>query len=168
MRRSAAQHQPEVETVIHGAFLIEEKIPVDFEEEDEFMPAQPMSTGGEEDPEDPEVKRKKEQFEKSDRIDARKFAIQLNRYAKNCPNSSGMRNFAPVKMLFVGPDPPCERVEPDVEALEAAAKEAAANKKKGVDEPVVEVEKDPRIDIEDKMYEDFAITVAEKVKNIST
>jgi hypothetical protein len=38
LRRSAAQHQPEVETVIHATFLIEEKIPVDFEEEDEFMP----------------------------------------------------------------------------------------------------------------------------------
>jgi len=32
MRRSAAQHQPDVESAIHGVFLVEEKIPVDFEE----------------------------------------------------------------------------------------------------------------------------------------
>ena len=121
------------------------------------MPAAPMSTGGEDDPMDPEVMRKKEQFEKSDRIDARKFAIQLNRYAKNCATNSGMRQFAPFKMLFVGPDPPCERVEPDTEALELAAKEAAANKKKGVEEPIVEVNVNPKIEIEDKMYEDFAL-----------
>jgi hypothetical protein len=69
----------------------------------------------------------------------------------------------PVKMLFVGPDPPCERFEPDLEALEAAAKEAAANKKKGVDDVVPEVEKDPRVEEEDKMYEDFGIQVANKV-----
>jgi len=37
MRRSAAQHQPEVESAIQGVFLIEEKIPVDFEEDDDPM-----------------------------------------------------------------------------------------------------------------------------------
>jgi hypothetical protein len=35
LRRSAAQHQPDVESAIHAAFLIEEKIPVDFEEDEE-------------------------------------------------------------------------------------------------------------------------------------
>ena len=33
LRRSAAEHQPELESAIHGVFLVEEKIPVDFEED---------------------------------------------------------------------------------------------------------------------------------------
>jgi hypothetical protein len=40
------------------------------------------------------------------------------------------------------------------------AKEAATNKnKKATDEPIPEVEVDPQIALEDKMYEDFAIEV---------
>ena len=40
MRRSAAEYQTEVESAIHAAFLIEEKIPVDFEEDDDPMVAE--------------------------------------------------------------------------------------------------------------------------------
>jgi hypothetical protein len=48
-------------------------------------------------------------------------------------------------MLFVGPDPPLDRQEPDAEALEALAKEQAAAKKgKGADEVVADIPKDPR------------------------
>jgi len=54
-----------------------------------------------------------------------------------------MRLMTPCKLLFEGPDPPCEREQPDPEAAELAAKEAAAAKKKGADEPVAEVAKNP-------------------------
>lgn len=67
MRRSAAQHQPDVESAIHGVFLVEEKIPVDFEEDEEPLDggnSTPKSESIREDPDDPEVKRKREQFEK--------------------------------------------------------------------------------------------------------
>jgi hypothetical protein len=59
MRRSAAQHQPDVESAIHGVFLVEEKIPVDFEEDEDPMVAEGAETS-EEDPNDPEVKKKRE------------------------------------------------------------------------------------------------------------
>ena len=133
LRRSAAQHQPDVETAIHGVFLIEEKIPVDFEEEEDMMTVMAASTieKQNEDPEDPEVKKKREQFDKQERIDARKLAIYMNRFAKNCPFSSQMRLLTPMKMTFVGPDPPMVRVEPSAEELEAREKEQAAAKKKG-------------------------------------
>ena len=52
----------------------------------------------------------------------------------------------PSKVLFNGPDPPMDRPEPDLELLEAQAKEAAAAKKKGAkdaEEVVEEVKKDP-------------------------
>jgi hypothetical protein len=70
--------------------LVEEKIPVDFEEDEEPLDgavATPKSGTGE-DVDDPEVKRKQQQFDKQDRIDARKMAIYMNKYAKNCPFGS--------------------------------------------------------------------------------
>ena len=55
-----------------------------------------------------------------------------------------MRLMTPCKMLFIGPDPPLERNEPDAEALEALAKEQAAAKKgKAAEEAPVEIPKDP-------------------------
>lgn len=61
----------------------------------------------------------------------------------------------PCKMLFIGPDPPLERYTPDPEAIEAAQKEAAANKKKGEATEVTDIPKDPREAEEDEMYEKF-------------
>ena len=74
----------------------------------------------------------------------------------------------PCKLLFEGPDPPCEREQPDPEAAELAAKEAAAAKKKGADEPVAEVAKNPQEELEDKMYEDFVTRVCEQIKQSCT
>jgi len=71
-------------------------------------------------------------------------------------------------MLFIGPDPPLERNEPDPEAMEALAKEQAAAKKKGpADEAPAEIPKDPQEEIEDAMYESFTQSLVSKVSDIA-
>jgi hypothetical protein len=73
------------------------------------------------------------------------------------------------KVLFKGPDPPMVRYVPTAEELEAIEKEkaAAAKAKKG-EESVMEAPKDPQEEAEDKMYEEFAGTMVEKISSLAS
>jgi len=76
-----------------------------------------------------------------------------------------MRLLTPIKMTFVGPDPPMVRVELDQAELEQKEKEAAAMKKKGaaVEELNLEPEKSPEEEAEDLMFINFVDDFADKI-----
>ena len=86
----------------------------------------------------------------------------LNKYARNCPDTSAMRLMAPTKLKFDAPDPP----KFDFVEKEPVVEDVKPTKgKKKEEEAPVEEEKSPEEMAEEKMFSDFVATYRKAVKD---
>jgi len=147
LRRSGAQHQPDIEVAVQGVFMIEEMFKRDGDLDDVQEQVRSDSTLRLKDQDLEEQRKAALLFKKEDRIDAFNDLIFLNKFARNCPAGSQMRLMTAQKIPFYGADPPLDLpVKSDEEEnVVTASKDtnAAKDKKAKEEEKPVEIPKSP-------------------------
>ena len=155
LRRSGAQHQPEIEVAIQGLFMVEELFQKDEDEDDDLgVPARDStlevrSADGDE-PSKPAT------LSKEARVKAFTDFSYINKFARNCHDGSHMRLMTAQKFKFSGPDPPQEPIKQEQdEAEKEEVKATPAAKGKKVEEVPVEIEMPEEEKAELQMFETF-------------
>ena len=90
LRRSGAQHQPDIEVAIHGVFMIEEDYKVaEVEDDAPIAGLDNLDSALDQDSQyDMEKQKQAEEFVKEDRIRAFQDLMYINKYARNCAENS--------------------------------------------------------------------------------
>ena len=90
LRRSGAQHQPDIEVAIHGVFMIEEDYKIAEVDDDTAIAGLDVndSTLDQESQLAAIAEKEAQEFSKEDRIKAFQDLMYINRYARNCPEGS--------------------------------------------------------------------------------
>ena len=131
--------------------MVEEEFRRDDEEEEDIGVTTTMDDQSADD--EAEQLKKEQQFNKEDRVQAFKDLAYINKFARNCPQTSRMRFLTVQKFKFSGPDPPAEPAKLETEEVQEDVKSPPAKGKK--EEAPVEVELTEEEKLELKMFDDF-------------
>ena len=170
LRRSGAQHQPEIEVAIQGLFMVEEQFTKDVDEDGGLdIPNRNDSTLSNAAAETLELEKSNAFFKREDRIQAFNDLAYINKFARNCHEKSSMRLLTVQKFKFAGPDPPAEPIKKEevvipVEEIKAAPSGPGAKSKK--EEVVVEIELTEQEKAELKLFSDFMIAFVAGVEKV--
>lgn len=167
MRRSAAQHYPELDMAIHGTILIEELFERSYDEEPEVIEGAELTAEQQREIDEERARFEREEFPTAERQQAYKDLMYINRYAQNCPATSQMRCLVPHRLLYKGPDPPPEGWEIVEEPEPPVLTGKAPAKGKPVEPvPVQEVEKSPEVEAADKTVRKFSKLFMETLQEL--